>query len=113
MFASVLELARDELTQAELLVAINEGGLTQDVSQAALSKGLTRLEDLGVIERTGSSRAPYRLVATEETLHLMRSAIVLARALGADQQADANLLLDTLRRQSMKLADPATESPSH
>lgn len=110
VFVALMELVRGDAAQTQLLVAINKSDLTSGtVTQSALSKGMTRLQDLGVVARVGSTRSPYTLTNRPETIELLRAQLALIHAAGTHQRDSSDALLGELRRRTVELAAQASD----
>lgn len=100
VIVAVTALGRGEATQQELLGAIEKAAIGR-ADQAVLSRNLTRLIDLGVLEKPGK-RGAYRLVFPNETFAFLAAAVALSRAATNQEMELESEVTAMLRRRGIR-----------
>lgn len=93
---ALLELARREASQQELLGVVKASGAGH-IDQGTMSRHLGRLENLGLVEKPGK-RGPYHLRFPQETLALITAALALSETVGSEEGKLDRKIGDLLRR---------------
>lgn len=99
VIVAVTHLSRGEATQQDLRRAIDQAAVGR-ADQAVLSRNLTRLIDLGVLEKPGK-RGAYRLVYPTETLALLTAAVTLSKAATSQELELESEVTAMLRRRGL------------